>query len=607
MESVNNQNKKLLQSKYAKDVDLNQPLNDYPRPEMMRKNWINLNGRYEYAIQNKTEMVVEKYQGEIIVPFCVESSLSQVQKQLLPDETLWYHRQFELKEIIPNHRLLLHFEAVDYLCSVLINNQFVGKNRGGYLPFSFDVTDLVTTGLNDIVISVEDPTDAGYQERGKQVLNPKGIWYTATSGIWQTVWMEFAPKIRFESIKIIPNIDNSTIRICPNINSTDLYSAKIKIYHQNKLILIHSINANTFSEIKIPNPVLWSPETPNLYDITLELISDNQVIDEVDSYFGLRKIHIENDENGYPRIFLNNKIYFQTGVLDQGYFPESLLTPPSDQAMIDDIETMKKLGFNMLRKHIKVEPRRWYYHCDRIGMLVWQDMPNGGEGYIGNALAVVLPNMGIKIKDHLYRQFHRSNFKGRQEFETHLKAMINHLYNHPSICCWVPFNEGWGQFDANRVGMEIKKIDPSRLVDHASGWHDQKGPDFVSIHRYIFKVKAPRKNKKRPFVLSEFGGYSQVISKHCWDETNSFGYKMFESKSDLTSAYDLLINQQIMPLISKGLCATVYTQLSDVELEVNGLLTYDREMIKLDKYVVLELNNKLKYQNTKKPFNKVFD
>lgn len=600
METINNQNKQLLQSKYAKDVDLNLPLNDYPRPEMMRNDWINLNGKYAYAITKKTEMAVEQYQGEIIVPFCVESSLSQVQKQLNPDETLWYHRQFELKEIIPNHRLLLHFEAVDYLCSVFINNQFVGKNRGGYLPFSFDITNLVKSGINTFDLSVEDPTDTGYQERGKQVLNPKGIWYTSTSGIWQTVWMEFVPIIHFESIKIIPDIDNSSIRICPNINSNGLLSVKIKIYSQSKLILESLIEANNFSEIKILKPILWSPETPHLYDIKLDLMSENQIIDHVDSYFGLRKIHIENDENGYPRIFLNNRIYFQTGVLDQGYFPESLLTPPTDQAMIDDIETVKKLGFNMIRKHIKIEPRRWYYHCDRIGMLVWQDMPNGGEGYIGNAIAVVLPNMGIKFKDNLYRQFHRSNFKGRQEFETHLKSMINHLYNHPSICCWVPFNEGWGQFDANRIGVEIKKIDPSRLVDHASGWHDQKGPDFVSIHRYIFKVKTPKKNNKRPFVLSEFGGYSQIISKHCWDETKSFGYKMFDSKTDLTSAYDLLINQQIMPLIPKGLCATVYTQLSDVELEVNGLLTYDREIIKLDKFVVLELNNKLKYQNTKK-------
>ncbi len=586
--------KKSLVSKYSKNINLDLPLNDYPRPEMERSSWINLNGRYDYAILSKNEDSPTEYHGEIIVPFCVESSLSQVQKKLMPDEVLWYRRIFQVNETLENQRLLLHFEAVDYYCSVYINNQLVGKNRGGYLPFSFDITNYVIVGDNQLIVCVEDPTDTGYQERGKQVLNPKGIWYTATSGIWQSVWMEYVPNVYFDSVKIVSDVDNSLIRICPNIVNSDNHIVNIKIYDDSSEISSQKIHPNSFTEIMINHPKLWSPESPHLYQVILELTDKNQVIDTVKTYFGLRKIHIGLDSTGLPRVFLNNQIYFQTGVLDQGYFPDGLLTPPSDQAMIDDIETMKSLGFNMLRKHIKVESRRWYYHCDRIGMIVWQDMPNGGEGYIGNTLAVALPNLGIKIKDHSYRRFHRNNIKGRQEFETHLKGVIDHLYNHPCICCWVPFNEGWGQFDALRIGQEIKKIDPYRLVDHASGWHDQKGPDFVSIHKYIFKVKTPKKDKKRPFVLSEFGGYSQILSKHCWDESNSFGYRMYESKAELSSAYEKLLEEQIIPLVPKGLCASIYTQLSDVELEVNGLITYDREIMKLEKFVVNDLNEKLK-------------
>lgn len=586
-----------LKSKYCESVNLHLPLNDYPRPQLAREQWINLNGYYDYAIYKKNQDTPEQYDGKIVVPFCVESSISQVNKPLLPDEIIRYRRFFELPTIDNFQVVLLHFEAVDYLSEVFINNRFVGKNRGGYLPFSFDITKYIKQGENELIVSVEDPTDTFYQERGKQVLKPKGIWYTATSGIWQSVWIEIVPLVHFEAVKIIPNIDNSSIRIHPVVITEDQKEAKITIYDKTKKVLSSIIPINQFSEIAIKNPKLWSPESPHLYDVDLEIIENEIVIDKVKTYFGFRKIHVSKDSQGLPRIYLNNKIYFQTGVLDQGYFPESLLTPPTDQAMIDDIETMKSLGFNMLRKHIKIEPRRWYYHCDKIGMLVWQDMPSGGVGYIGDFLAVGLPNIGIHIRDSFYKRFHRHDFKGRQEFETHLKGMIDHLFNHPSICTWVPFNEGWGQFDAKRIGQEIKKHDPSRLVDHASGWHDQKGPDFVSIHKYIFEIKQPKKDGIRPFVLSEFGGYSQIISHHVWDEANSFGYKMFDSKTSLSDAYELLIQKQVLPLINSGLCASVYTQLSDVELEVNGLLTYDREIIKLEKFMVIALNKLLTATN----------
>jgi len=594
MENTNFKTKNDLKSKYEGTVNLEMPLNDYPRPQMVREEWINLNGRYEYVIYKKDDDLPEKYQGDIIVPFCVESSISQVNKPLHPDEILKYRRSFTLPKLSQDKRVLIHFEAVDYLSEIFINHQFVGKNRGGYLPFSFDITKFIKDGINELIVNVQDPTDTFYQERGKQVLNPKGIWYTATSGIWQTVWIEIVPNIHFEALSIIPNIDNSTIRIHPIARTEETKDVRITIYDKNKKIVTSIIPMNQFSEIKIPNPKLWSPETPHLYDVILEMLDNEIIIDSVKTYFGMRKIHISQDEKGIPRIYLNNKIHFQTGVLDQGYFPESLLTPPCDQAMIDDIETMKNLGFNMLRKHIKIEPRRWYYHCDRIGMLVWQDMPSGGDGYIGNFLAVGLPNIGIHVADKHYKRFHRSSFKGRQEFETNLKAMINHLFNHPSICTWVPFNEGWGQFDAYRIAHEIKQYDPSRLVDHASGWHDQKGPDFASIHRYIFEVKVPKNVMNRPFVLSEFGGYSQVIPNHVWNEEKSFGYKMFDSKTALSDAYEKLFHEQIIPLVNKGLCATIYTQVSDVELEVNGLMTYDREILKLEKFMVTALNEQLK-------------
>ncbi len=594
MLSKNEKNINLFSSKYTKNVDIEKPLNEYPRPIMERDNWINLNGRYQYAILPIDAGLPLKFDGEIIVPFCVESYLSGVQKNLSPDEKLWYQKTFDWITRDVQTVTILHFEAIDYESEIYINGIFVGRNRGGYLPFSFDISSYLTIGKNKLLIGVTDPTDTGFQERGKQVLNPKGIWYTATSGIWQTVWMENLNPIHFDTIKIITDIDKGVVRINPIVRTTENITCKISIQDQKKLVADLSVKPNHFTEITLKNCKLWSPESPFLYLMTLKLYVGENNVDNVKSYFGMRKIAIEKDNYGYPRIFLNNKPYFQVGILDQGYFPDGLLTPPTDQAMIDDILIMKDLGFNMLRKHIKIESQRYYYHCDRLGMLVWQDMPSGGEGYIGNIMAFVLPNIGIHINDKKYRLFHRQNLKGRQEFESNLNSMISHLFNHPSICCWVPFNEGWGQFDAKRIAENIKKYDPSRLVDHASGWHDQKGIDFNSVHRYILDIKLPKKNMNRPFVLSEFGGYSQVISSHVWDEKNSFGYKMFETKNSLSDAYEMLIREQVIPLIQRGLSATVYTQLSDVELEVNGVLTYDREIVKFEKFMMRSLNEQIK-------------
>ncbi|MDD4595216.1 MAG: glycoside hydrolase family 2 TIM barrel-domain containing protein [Candidatus Izemoplasmatales bacterium] len=587
-------NKTGLLSKYVTNIDYVTPLNDYPRPQLVRSQWMNLNGLYEYTVLDKTIAFPELFIGEILVPFAIESAASGVKKPLAPDEKLWYRRIIEVPPLLEHERLIIHFGAIDYQSEIYINQHLIGKNTGGYLPFEFDISDSVTSGMNELIIGVTDPTDIGSQERGKQVLNPKGIWYTATSGIWQTIWMEIVNAVYITGLKIIPDYDNSLVRIKPSVSTLDGVQLSLTISQNGKTIQKSVMNDDCFNDIVIKDFLSWSPESPFLYDIVIKLSQNGILKDTVKSYFGMRKFSISRDQNGILRLFLNNKPYFQIGVLDQGYFPESILTPPTDQAMIDDILTMKAMGFNLLRKHIKVEPARWYYHCDRLGMLVWQDMPNGGMGYSGDWLSVIFPNLGIKINDNQYRRFRRDELHSRSEYKSGLVGMIDHLYNQTSICCWVPFNESWGQFDAKEMAEYIKQIDPSRYVDHASGWYDQGGKDFVSIHKYILKIKAPRRDNMRPFVLSEFGGYSMNLSGHVWDYANSFGYRKYETPEKLMEAYSELIDKQIAPLIAKGLSAAVYTQLSDVETEVNGLLTYDRAIIKMDQNSVKALNDKIK-------------
>ncbi|MFA5035597.1 MAG: sugar-binding domain-containing protein [Candidatus Izemoplasmatales bacterium] len=583
-----------LLSKFAEDIDFVTPLNDYPRPQLVRSNWTNLNGLYEYTVLKKSVAFPDQFVGQILVPFAIESAASGVNMPLSPDDKLWYRRIIAVPPLLESERLIIHFDAIDYLSEIYINHHLIGRNAGGYLPFEFDISDQVTTGMNELIIGVTDPTDTGSQERGKQVLNPQGIWYTSTSGIWQTVWMEIVNAVYITSLKIIPDFDNSIIRIKPVVSTIDGVQLSLTIFDHGTKIHTSVLNDDCFNDIVLSDFTPWSPELPFLYDIEITLSQNGIIKDQVKSYFGMRKYSISHDQNGILRLFLNNKPYFQTGVLDQGYFPEGLLTPPTDQAMIEDILAMKAMGFNMLRKHIKIEPARWYYLCDRLGMLVWQDVPNGGQGFGGNWLTIILPNLGIKVNDNQYRRFRRDDPHCRSEYKTLLTGLIDHLFNQTSICCWVPFNESWGQFDAKKIAEFIKQIDPSRYVDHASGWYDQGGFDFVSMHKYIFKVRAPRRDKIRPFVLSEFGGYSMNIANHVWNYASSFGYRNFDTQADLTKAYTALIEKQIVPLVSKGLSATVYTQLSDVETEVNGLLTYDRAIVKMDPDVVKALNDKIK-------------
>ncbi len=574
-------------------VDRHLPLAEYPRPQFERKDWICLNGEYDYAITGDTADAPKKYDGKILVPFSVESELSGVGKALLPEQRLWYRRKFTVGKEFSGKEALLHFGAVDWQCSVWVNGKLVGEHTGGYNPFTFNITDVITEGENELVVKVFDPTDAGHQQRGKQILVTKGFWYTATSGIWQTVWLEPVNRCRIDSLRLVPDIDEGVIRI--NIKRTCKCGGKLyaKVLEGDKVVFDSEIADK--AAIPVPDARLWSPEAPFLYTLLLTLDCNGEK-DEVSSYFGMRKFSIVKDSAGIPRLGLNNKPYFQRGLLDQGYWPESQLTPPTDEAMIFDIEKMKELGYNMLRKHIKEEPLRWYYHCDRLGMLVWQDMISGGQ-YIGNVLAGVLPNINIHVKDSKYKSFKRDKPEWRQEFKDELFGMIDNLYNCVSVCCWVPFNEGWGQFDAKEIGTAIKNYDPSRFVDHASGWHDQGGPEFKSIHKYILPVHAPtaRRTAGRPIVLSEYGGYSWNIVEHAWNPKRSFGYIMFKNSEKLSAAYKRLHESQVIPLINKGLCATVYTQVSDVEFEVNGIYSYDRKILKLDADTVRAVNAKLTY------------
>lgn len=580
-----------MRSVWTDQVNTSCPLPEYPRPQLVRENWLNLNGTFEYAIASREQKWIEDFDGEILVPFALESLLSGVEKPLQPNDRLWYRKRFTIPEAMQGKNILLHFGAVDWQCRVFINRTLAGTHSGGYCAFSFDITEYLQEGENELTVCVYDPTDAGWQQRGKQVNKTHGFWYTATSGIWQTVWLEAVNNLYIQKLRFLPNIDDEYISVKTMLNTDADFLLKAIVTFAGETIFEGEVSAD--AKISIKNPKLWSPEEPNLYDIRLEVLKDGAVTDTVTSYFGMRKFEVSKDSNGIPRLFLNNHPYFQKGLLDQGYWPDSGMTPPTDEAMIFDISEMKRLGFNMLRKHIKIEPLRWYYHCDRLGMIVWQDMMSGGK-YIGDFYAGVLPNIGIlHIKDDKYETFSRGDEKWRADFKRELSEMIDMLYNTVSLYCWVPFNEAWGQFDALKICDYVREMDDSRVVDHASGWYDQGGGDIQSMHKYILPIRM-RKLDKRAFVITEFGGYSQKVSGHMWNPAKAFGYLMFKDKSSLTRAYEKLMKKQVIPLIPKGLSGTIYTQLSDVENEVNGMYTYDRALLKLDEQTVISINKQLK-------------
>ncbi len=558
------------------------PHPEYPRPQFQRESWQNLNGLWNYAI-TKSDCTPTQFDGQILVPFCIESELSGVNKTVEPDQFLWYQRNFEIDGYKADHTKLLQFGAVDYECEVWINRQYVGAHTGGYCPFTLNITPYLIDGENEIIVRVSDPTDTASFPRGKQVLKPQTFWYTAVTGIWQTVWLEQIPTEHVEHIKYVPSLTGVDITVQL---STEM-DAIVNVFDNGKIIKSVQCHHQETVHIEIDDPKHWTPENPYLYQVEIKANADS-----VKSYFALRTCSIAEDEKGVMRILLNGKPYFQKGLLDQGYWPDGLYTPASDEALRYDIEKMKSLGFNVLRKHLKVELARWYYHCDTLGMLVWQDMPNGAP-YAGSLLNVYLPYINVHVSDTNYNRFKRNDESGRTAYIHELEEMITTLYNVPSIVMWVPFNEGWGQFDSVKMNDLVKKMDSTRLVDHASGWHDQGVGDIASVHKYIFKVTKPKSCKGRAFAVTEYGGYSSCVKGHEWDEKGSFGYKMFEDKESLSKAYLELHEKQIFPLMNKGLCATIYTQLSDVEIEVNGILTYDRKICKIDEEIIKEVNSKL--------------
>lgn len=563
-----------LATPWSNAADSEIPVNDYPRPQFRRSDWTCLNGRWQYAFTD-TRSRPSRFDGTILVPFSPESVLSGVGRQLKPNEYLWYRRTFPVQAAEPGTRLLLHFQAVDQICCVWVNGKYQGTHYGGYLPFTFDITDDVSPGSNSIILRINDSSDTGWMSRGKQKLHPGGMFYTAQSGIWQTVWLESVPEAYIQDVRITPDLDNSSV--CFRFftaAAADPCPKKVSIYSDGELIYSGETQTDSLTAV-LDDVRPWSPEDPFLYDVHFTM-----GIDEADSYFAMRKISVGRDEQNIPRIFLNNSPYFQNGVLDQGYWPDGLYTAPCDDALIQDILSMKEAGFNMIRKHIKVESLRWYYHCDRLGMLVWQDMVNGGGRTFMPLmcyLPTLIPGITYHLKDSLHPLFSRQDRQGREHWLKECAQTVAHLYNCPCIVMWVPFNEGWGQFNSLGVTDLIRSLDPSRLIDHASGWYDQKGGDVKSVHNYFRNLYV--QTEERPFVLSEYGGITCAVPGHMYS-SQSYGYQKCQSAEEFKAAYRDIQNR-IQALEKEGLCAAVYTQLSDVEEEINGIWTYDRMVNKL--------------------------
>ncbi len=581
-----------LMTRWAKDVLPEKVHSEYPRPQMVREKWVNLNGLWDYAITDGklTSFADATERGKILVPFPVESALSGVMKRVPDNGLLIYRRTFVTPEMPKEGRLLLHFGAVDWETVVSVNGKKVGEHRGGYDPFSFDITDaLKPSGEQELVVAVSDPTDGSFQPRGKQIRKPHGIWYTPTTGIWQTVWLEPVAKTYISGIRIDPDLDKKVVRFKvsvtgPNADKYDVLIQSRSEVRKEPFDLAHKVEfesasgkANTVIDLPIPNGTVWTPDAPKLYFAQVLLLPLNANLsraeDVVDSYFAMRKIAIGKDEHGIQRLMLNNKPLFQYGPLDQGFWPDGLYTAPTDEALKYDIEMTKKLGFNMIRKHVKVEPDRWYYHCDKLGMLVWQDMPSG-DRYISPT------DPDIK-----------RSAESIANFENEWREIITDFGNHPSIVMWVPFNEGWGQFETARMVDFTKKLDPTRLVNNASGWTDRGVGDVFDVHIYPGPGMAPL-SSTRASVLGEFGGLGLPLDGHTWQGKDNWGYRSFTNKADLQKAY-LGIIGGLRPLIGKGLTSAVYTQTTDVEIEVNGLMTYDREVLKFDAETLAKAHRKL--------------
>lgn len=570
-----------IKTAWAEKIDVNNVLPEYPRPIMERADWQNMNGLWEYAITKAGASQPEEFDGNILVPFAIESSLSGVMKTVGDENALWYKRSFTVPSNWKNKKTLLHFGAVDWKSDIWINDIKVGSHKGGYTPFTFDVTPFLNkSGDQELVVKVWDPSDKGFQPRGKQVHNPNGIWYTPVTGIWQTVWLEPVAEKFIKQVRTVSNIDNSSLSVevltCAT-NYADLY--EVTVFDEGEQIASAKASTNQPVEISIPNQKLWDTENPFLYDIKVKLISKGKVIDEVRSYFAMRKVSSKRDENGIVRLQLNNKDLFQFGPLDQGWWPDGLYTAPTDEALKYDIKKTKDFGFNMIRKHVKVEPARWYTHCDKMGILVWQDMPNGGSS----------PQW------QMHEYFDGTELKRSAESEANYRAewkgIMDFLYSNPSIVCWVPFNEAWGQFKTQEIAEWTKAYDPSRLVNPASGGNHYPVGDMLDLHNYpgpdMYLYDA-----QRATVLGEYGGIGLALEGYLWRTDKNWGYVQFKNSEETTDEY-VKYGEQLYKMIKAGFSAAVYTQTTDVEGEINGLMTYDRKVIKLDEKRVREINQKI--------------
>lgn len=568
-----------IKTKWAEQINPKNVLPEYPRPQLERTDWVNLNGEWEYAIKPKGQAEPASFDGNILVPFAVESSLSGVQKEVGENNELWYKRTFSVPANWKSKDIVLNFGAVDWKADVFVNDILIGSHQGGFTPFSFNITPYLTgKSSQKLVVRVWDPSDKGYQPRGKQTSNPEGIWYTPVTGIWQTVWLEPVATNHITSVKSIPDIDNGTMNVTVGTSAPCCNTSVVEVKLLDKGQVVASAKGLQGKELRlaVQNPTLWDTSNPYLYDMKVSLIKDGKVLDDVKSYTAFRKISSKRDANGVMRMQLNNKNLFQYGPLDQGWWPDGLYTAPTDEALLYDIVKTKDWGFNMIRKHVKVEPARWYYHCDKEGILVWQDMPSGD---MGNQWAPHTYNGGTD-KDRSAASV--ANYY--QEW----KEIMDMCISYPSIVVWVPFNEAWGQFDTEKVAEWTKNYDPSRLVNPASGGNHRACGDILDLHNY------PGPNMflydpQRVTVLGEYGGIGLPLENHLWWNKRNWGYVQFKNSDEVTAEY-VKYADDLKGMVDRGFSAAVYTQTTDVEGEVNGLMTYDRKEIKINEAAVKKAN-----------------
>ncbi len=603
-----------IMSTFGESVTPENAWQEYPRPQLQRDEWLNLNGLWEYAVLNRNDPQPDSYEGRVLVPFCLESALSGVGAEVGPDRRIWCRRVFNIPTQWQGKRVMLNFGAVDYEATVWINQALAGSHEGGFDPFSFDISDYLRSGENEILVSVWDPSNSAEIPTGKQRLSPQGIWYTPVSGIWQTVWLEPVHQdLAISGLRITPDIDSGTVSVenfTDSIVGGDRYAVRLAVEKDGREVATAMSRINRKTVLSIESPELWSPSSPALYSLKASLyeirdpfallraeagednfrlvrlgrteseayetaVPEGDPLDQVTSYFGMRKISLgQGSRDGQPVMLLNNEPLFHNGTLDQGWWPDGLHTPPSDEAMIFELQYLKDAGFNMLRKHIKVEPARYYYHCDRLGIMVWQDMPSAVSHPAGGSSDQYVSS---RSHDELIKKPESAEL-----FEHELRIMINRLYNHPSIVMWVVFNEGWGQYDTCRLSDWVRRLDPTRLVNSGSGWVLMDCGDIYDIHTYDPVPKVPPNRKDQAVVVGEYGGIGYAVEGHLWNpEMRNWGYQKYNSEAELISAYRVKFNEIIRQVNDIGISGAVYTQTSDVEGEVNGLLTYDRKIKKI--------------------------